>query len=226
MPDDLRRALARHELQRKQDESDELENKRQADYSLQQFHQEQRVGGREWTPGSWQAASLWNKTAPKPRFPIIIGSESIFKGAEELGAFFNMPEEPTITETWEVDLNDVDLQSPTLELKTSALESRGNPYTICDIGSSQSFELENLTQGKHVLVSFQGKARDAWLPQAWKDSGKGGGPESSSTTTTLDVRNESDGAVHSEQAHHLEAHLSNPNRRPIKSLKDLGIPLD
>ncbi|KAK4196029.1 hypothetical protein QBC40DRAFT_287988 [Triangularia verruculosa] len=181
---DLRRALARHELQKKQDELNALEKKRQEDYDLQQLHQERQAGGYGSAPGAWQAAALWNLTAPKPRYPIIIGPESIFKSADQFGAYFEISEVPTVAETRTVDLDDLDGQPPSPG-KTADPDSSEKPYVICDVDMSQSLDLEDCTIGDHILVWFHDKPRNAWLPRAWKEGNGQDGPTKLKTTASL-----------------------------------------
>ncbi|KAK4178169.1 hypothetical protein QBC36DRAFT_146500, partial [Triangularia setosa] len=94
--------------------------------------------------------------APKPRFPIIIGSENILKTVEELGAIFNMPEMAP------VDLDALDDESLHLG-KTTISHSGERQCLSCDVCLSHCLDLRDCTQGEHITVWFQDKLRDAWL---------------------------------------------------------------
>ncbi|KAK4194105.1 hypothetical protein QBC40DRAFT_344348 [Triangularia verruculosa] len=202
MPDDLRRAIARHGLQKKQLEDDDERRRmerEQEEYELQKAHQGSHYSR---NPGAWHTAALRNRTAPEPRFPVIIGPESMFKTTEELGSFLDIAE---VHATAQATVADFDDTEPVPERKS---------YLISHISMREINELEERTEGGPIRIWFQDKRRSAWLPRSVK---KGKEKETGDTGTDADIIT----GVEKEQDSYI-----NPNRRPIQSLRDLGIPLD
>jgi hypothetical protein len=123
---------------------------------------EKRKGVRDkWAPGAWQAAALYNST-PKPekRFPVIIGSDSFVKTADDLRELCRLPSSPPVLQTTETDL---------LPLKNEKQqEQAAQTFHIADVNRSQLAELKRRTEGNTVCVWFRGERRLAWFARCAK----------------------------------------------------------
>ncbi|KAL2138089.1 hypothetical protein VTI28DRAFT_7494 [Corynascus sepedonium] len=88
MPEDLRRTIARSELERLQ------------------------APRSKWAPGSWAKAAAYNATKPEVRCPVVIGGDSIFRTAEDLRDLCQLSSIPQVIQTIETMLTFLPEEEP------------------------------------------------------------------------------------------------------------------
>ncbi|KAK4457706.1 hypothetical protein QBC42DRAFT_350248 [Cladorrhinum samala] len=172
MAQDLRRLIA----QKQEDDDTRL-------YELQKNHS----GKNRWTAEAWLAGAEALRTRPEPRFPVIIGTGSMFKTAQELGGFLNTSAVGPATEARAASLDDVlnmvggvtttpgQTAGPNEPTPNEPLPAEKS-YLISDLNMSQICALEDRTKGERVTIWFHQNPRDAWLPLGLKtEDGQGGG---------------------------------------------------
>ncbi|KAK4457709.1 hypothetical protein QBC42DRAFT_278522 [Cladorrhinum samala] len=210
MSQDLRRIIARKlqdEEQRRQDEDARI-------YELQKNHS----GRHRWTAEAWLAGIEANRNRPEPRFPIIIGPESMFKTAEELGIFLDIPAVAPVTETKAASLDHLESDEPVPGDKS---------YHISHLDMGQLHNLKDRTNGERITIIFQGERRTAWLPRGSKMEQDGCGDGSEQQAVNGAARADMAAKTENKEDNTKDSagvRETNPNRRVIRSLKDLGIP--
>lgn len=139
MPDDLRRTLAKAEPPTRQ---------------TPRPHS-------KWAPGAWQAAAAYNTTKPETRCPVIVGGDSVIRTAEQLRDVCQISCAPEIIETTTSGILALPKDEPEPELDPDV-----RPVRICDVSLRQWLDLKKNTEGKKVVVWFQGQRTYAWLVQS------------------------------------------------------------
>jgi hypothetical protein len=122
----------------------------------------QNVGTSPWAPGAWQEAReafLSGTYPPPPRFPIIIGQESLFSTAEKLQQLANLPSPPEVETT---------TVAPWLWEDEDASPADDRELLICDIDQDLNCRIEGTTEGESIPVMFKGTRRSAWLARSLK----------------------------------------------------------
>ncbi|KAK4457381.1 hypothetical protein QBC42DRAFT_279275 [Cladorrhinum samala] len=210
MPEDLRRTVARSNLQKDGGKS-------------KPFGGGNRLTGDAWAK-AWLAGVAANRNRSVPRFPVIIGQDTMFGTAKELTKFLNITPVDSLTET-KAAVVDLGTWDYTTQANNKEPADAEKPYLISDVSLGQLHDLEDCTEGESIIIWFRGERRSAWLPRSLQAGrGEGGGssgPELEAAKITN--QEEEDGE---REKRFGGAQETNPNRRVIRSLRDLGIPLD
>ncbi|KFY48574.1 hypothetical protein V495_01226 [Pseudogymnoascus sp. VKM F-4514 (FW-929)] len=120
----------------------------------------QNVGTSPWAPGVWQAARegfLSGTDPPPPRFPFIIGQDSLFSTAEKLQQLASLPSPPDVETT---------TVAPWPWEDKDAADDR--KVLICDFDWDLNHRIRDTTEGENVSVMFKGTERFAWLARSLK----------------------------------------------------------
>lgn len=115
----------------------------------------------KWAPGSWAAAATYNSLPkPEPRFPVIIGGDSIVQTANDPRGLCQLPSTPPTSQTTKASL--IPLRSEKRrDQATQTLE-------ISDVNFDQFLDLQQRTEGHMLCVWFHGDRRYAWLAHSAK----------------------------------------------------------
>ena len=123
--------------------------------------QKQASCASKWAPGAWKAARE-AESLELPFFkrcPVIISADGMMKTPGDLCDFLNLPSVPPITETTKVYSTTVGEREGEQDKAT---------FQITDIDSYEWLDLKRRTEGKTVLLWFQGGKRSAWFAQSPK----------------------------------------------------------